>query len=36
MPWFLSAVIGVLLMVYAIPRLTTEKIEAARAGGAVA
>ena len=31
MPWFVSSAIGLLLMFYAVPRLTTEKMEAARA-----
>ncbi len=31
MPWFVSAGLAALLMLYAVPRLTTEKIEAARA-----
>jgi MFS family permease len=36
MPWFVAGGIGLLLMIYAIPRLTTEKIETARVGGTVA
>ena len=30
-PWFASAAIGVAIAVYAIPRLTTERMDAARA-----
>jgi hypothetical protein len=30
-PWFVSAGLGGLLLLYAVPRLTTDKIEAARA-----
>jgi MFS family permease len=33
-PWLASAAIGLVLMVYAIPRLTTEKLDAARAAAA--
>lgn len=33
-PWFAAAAIGALLTVYAIPRLTTEKMDAARAAAA--
>jgi MFS family permease len=34
MPWFVSAALGGLVMLYAVPRLTTDKVEAARAGAA--
>ncbi len=36
MPWFVAAAAYVLLLVYAAPQLTTEKIEAARAEGIAA
>ncbi|MEN8234071.1 MAG: MFS transporter [Actinomycetota bacterium] len=36
MPWFVTAVAYVLLFIYAAPRLTTEKIETARAEGVAA
>ncbi|MEN8235892.1 MAG: MFS transporter, partial [Actinomycetota bacterium] len=36
MPWFTAAVAFVLLFIYAAPRLTTEKIETARAEGVAA
>ena len=36
MPWFLTAVAYVLLFIYAAPKLTTAKIEAARAEGVAA
>jgi MFS family permease len=32
-PWFVAAAVAALLLVYAIPRLTTERMEAARAEG---
>jgi len=35
-PWFLSAALGALLIVYAVPRLTTERMDAARAEGVAA
>ncbi len=35
-PWFVAAAIGVLLLFYAIPRLTTEKMDAARDEGVAA
>jgi Cu/Ag efflux protein CusF len=36
MPWFLTAVAYVLLFIYAAPKLTTAKIEAARTEGIAA
>ena len=36
MPWFVTAVAYLLLFVYAAPKLTTEKIEAARVAGVAA
>jgi MFS family permease len=36
MPWFVAAAAYVLLLIYAAPKLTTEKIEAARAEGIAA
>jgi len=36
MPWFVAAAAYVLLFIYAAPKLTTAKIEAARAGGTAA
>ncbi len=36
LPWFLAAIAYVLLFIYAAPKLTTAKIEAARAEGVVA
>ena len=35
-PWFVAAAIGVLLLFYAIPRLTTETMDAARDEGVAA
>ena len=34
LPWFVSAAAGALLMVYAVPRLTTAKMDAARSAAA--
>ena len=36
MPWFVAAVAYAVLFVYAAPKLTTEKIETARAEGIAA
>ena len=36
MPWFVSAAAYILLLMYAAPKLTTEKIESARAAGIAA
>ncbi|NND04428.1 MAG: hypothetical protein HKN91_16755, partial [Acidimicrobiia bacterium] len=36
MPWFVAAAAYVLLLLYAAPKLTTEKIESARTAGVAA
>jgi hypothetical protein len=36
MPWFVAAAVYVLLFIYAAPKLTTAKIEAARVEGIAA
>ncbi len=35
-PWFVAAALGAVLIVYAMPRLTTERLESARAEGVAA